>query len=237
MTRSALITFCVATLLFSQTAGSLGLFEGESDVGNPAIKGSAMFDPAKKEYRVTGAGANIWAKTDEFHFVWKKLSGNVRLTATMRFVGTSAAEHRKAGLMLRKSLEPGSPYVDAVVHGNGLTELQFRETADDITRGFRFPVVAPARIALEKRGNVFSLWEAKEGEPLREAGSVQMPLNGELYAGLFLSSHNEKISESVVFSDVNIEMGRSQPSSLPLQAQFRGPGLRRRCAAQQSCDQ
>ncbi|MDQ6665908.1 MAG: hypothetical protein M3Z23_16125 [Acidobacteriota bacterium] len=204
MTRSSFLIFGVATLLFSET-GSLGLFEGESDVGNPAIKGAAVFDPVKKESRVTGAGANIWAKTDEFHFVWKKLSGNVRLTATMHFAGASDAAHRKAGLMLRKSLDTGSPYVDVVVHGSGLTSLQFREAEDDITRGFNFPVAGPARIALEKRGNMYSLWEGAEGEPLREAGSLQAPLNGELYAGLFLSSHNPKVSETVVFSEVKIE--------------------------------
>ena len=205
MTRTVFLTLGLTTLLIPQTTGGLGLFEGESDIGNPSTKGSAVFDPAKKAYRVTGAGDNIWARKDEFQFVWKKLSGNVRMTATLHFVGTSATGHRKAGLMLRKSLEPGAPYVDAVVHGDGLTALQVRETADDITRGFRFPVVAPARIALEKRGNVYSLWQGSEGEPLREAGSVQVGLTGEVYAGLFVCSHNPTVSETVVFSDVKME--------------------------------
>jgi TolB protein len=205
MKRTKILVAGFTTLLFSQTAGRIGLFEAESDVGNPAIKGSVVFDAAKKEYRITGAGANIWAKNDEFHFVWLRRSGDVRMTATLHFEGTSPTLHRKAGLMLRKSLETGAPYVDAVVHGNGLTALQVRETADDITRGFDFPVVAPTRIRLERRGNVYTLWQGKEGESLQEAGSIQCHLDDPVYAGLFISAHNPKLTETVVFSDVTIE--------------------------------
>ncbi len=184
MKRAFLLATGVTALLLSQPVGRSGLFEAESDVGNPAIKGSVAFDSAKNEYRLTGSGANIWAKTDEFHFVWIQLSGNVRMTATLHFEGTSSTLHRKAGLMLRTSLETGAPYVDAVLHGNGLTALQVRETADDITRGFNFPVVAPTRIRLERTGNVYTLWQGKQGEPLQEAGSIQCNLADPLYAGL-----------------------------------------------------
>jgi hypothetical protein len=187
--------------------GELGTFEGSTDVGNPALKGSVAFDSARGEYRITGAGANIWAKSDEFQFVWRKLSGNVTMTATMQFVGTGGAAHRKAGLMLRASLEPDAPYVDAVVHGDGLTQIQWRESAADVTRAVKFPVEGPAQIRIERRGNVFTMSTAKApGEPLQEAGSIAVPLGGApVYAGLFVCSHDPKAVESVVFSNVTIE--------------------------------
>ena len=208
MKQSILLALGTAAWLAAQTAGPLGIFDGESDVGNPGIKGSATFDPVKKEYQVAGAGANIWAKTDEFHLVWKRLSGNISLTATMHFAGASAVGHRKAGLMVRKTLEPGSPYVDAVVHGDGLTTLQVRDVADDITRGFRFPVAGPARIRLERKGNVYSLWQGKAGEALQEAGSVQAGLGSDpIYVGLFIGSHDAKATQTATFSDVTLENG------------------------------
>lgn len=206
MTRAALLTLGTALFVAAQSPAPIGVFDGESDVGNPAIKGSVTFDLQKKEYRLTGAGANIWAKSDEFHFVWKRLSGNMSMTATMHFVGTSAAEHRKAGIMIRKNLEPGSPYVDAVVHGDGLTSLQVRDVADDITRGFRFPVQAPHRIRLERNGNIYSMWHGKDGESLQEAGSVQFGIGSDpVYIGLFISSHAAKTTETAVFSGVVLE--------------------------------
>ena len=105
-----------------QTSG-LGIFTNEGSVGQtpPGVK--AQYDAAKGEYRITGGGANMWGATDAFYFVWKKVSGDVSLSADIQWVGTSAAEHRKAVLIVRQSLDPGSPYADAVSHGNGLTSL------------------------------------------------------------------------------------------------------------------
>jgi hypothetical protein len=204
--RKPAFILAVTAATLAQAASELGTFESATDVGNPALKGSTAFDSGRGEYRITGGGANIWAKSDEFHFLWRKLSGNVTMTATMRFVGTGGAAHRKAGLMVRASLEPDAPYVDAVVHGDGLTNLQFRETAGDITRGVRFPVVGPTQLRLERRGNVFSLWTAKDGEALQEAGSIPVPFGGgPVYAGLFVCSHDPKAVETVVFSNVTIE--------------------------------
>jgi hypothetical protein len=204
--RKSTFIIALTTAGLAQAAAELGTFESATDVGNPALKGSTTFDSARGEYRLTGGGANIWAKSDEFHFLWRKLSGNVSMTATMQFVGTGGAAHRKAGLMLRTSLEPDAPYVDAVVHGDGLTNLQYRETAGDITRAVRFPVIGPTQIRLERRGNVFSMWTARPGEPLQEAGSIAVPLgSGPVFAGLFVCSHDPKAVESVLFSNVSIE--------------------------------
>jgi hypothetical protein len=60
-----------------------------------------------------------------------------------------------------------------LVHGDGLTALQFRETAGDITRSFRFPVVAPTRIKLERQGPLFTLWTGGEGKPLPDGTPVE----------------------------------------------------------------
>src|ERR1700676_5037216 len=52
-----------------QPATPLGIFEAHSDVGITPKRGSATYDPATAEYRVTGGGANMWAGVDAFHFV------------------------------------------------------------------------------------------------------------------------------------------------------------------------
>src|SRR5438128_1210699 len=62
-------------------ADGLGPFESSGDVGVTPQKGKVEFDAGPGEYRVTGGGANIWATADAFQFVWKKMSGDVALTA------------------------------------------------------------------------------------------------------------------------------------------------------------
>src|SRR6266545_4657884 len=108
---------------------ALGLFENHGDVGDVRKAGSLEYDPARETYLVAGGGENMWFTNDAFHFAWKKLSGDVSLAADIRWIGSGGNAHRKAGLLIRQSLDADSAYADAVVHGDGLTSLQCRETA------------------------------------------------------------------------------------------------------------
>lgn len=116
-------------------AQSLGVFTNSSDVGTPSTigPGSATYDVATKIYTISGGGENMWAAADHFHYVWKKISGDVTLEATLGFVSSSPATgtpdaHRKACLVIRQTLDADSVYADAATHGDGLTSLQWRDT-------------------------------------------------------------------------------------------------------------
>ena len=187
------------------SAQSLGPFESHSDVGNSPKKGSVEYDSSTGEYRITGGGANMWEATDAFHFVWKKLSGDVTLTADVRFIGTGAVEHRKAALIIRQSLEPDSAYADVARHGDGLTSLQYRLTPHAITEEVRSAVNGPVRIRIERRGDQFTMYAGSPGEDLKPSGPVTVVLHDPVYAGLAVCSHDANILETAVFSNVMIE--------------------------------
>ena len=136
--KRALPAACAASILLAFVAAAgqtndLGIFTDQGSVGETTPGSKAQYDASKREYTITGGGANMWATSDAFYFVWKKVSGDVALSADIQWVGTSAAEHRKAVLILRQSLDPGSLYADAVSHGNGLTSLQFRGAPNEQT--------------------------------------------------------------------------------------------------------
>jgi len=52
--------------------------------------------------------------------IWKRISGDVTITADVRFIGTGAVDHRKAVLMVRQNLNPDSAYADVSLHGESL---------------------------------------------------------------------------------------------------------------------
>src|SRR5258708_7080793 len=103
-----------------------GIFEDPADVGTVLHPGSSTFDAAKSSYTLRGSGENMWATQDAFQFAWKKVSGDVELTADIQFRNTAGNEHKKAVLIFRQSLDADSVYVDVALHGNGLTALQYR---------------------------------------------------------------------------------------------------------------
>ena len=151
----------------SKVADSLGIFENQADIGAVLHPGKAEFDAATRTYTVSGSGDNMWGTKDAFHYVWKKAAGNCSLAADLSFVGAGKEAHRKACLVIRQGLDADAAYVDAALHGDGLTSLQFREAHGAATHEVQANLSAPARVLLEKRGNYVRLYLAGRGEELR----------------------------------------------------------------------
>ena len=154
---------------------------------------------------MSAAGANIWATADSFHFVWKKVSGDVSLTADIDFpVKTAnAPPHRKAVLMLRQDLAPDSAYADAAFHGSGLTALQFRHIKGGISQDIELNTTSGSRFRIEKRGDNVTLFVSFPSEPLHQVGSsTRVHLSGDFYLGLGVCAHNASVPEKAVFSKV-----------------------------------
>jgi hypothetical protein len=189
----------------AQQGDGVGVFESHADVGNPAKPGSVEFDAAAKTYKIAGGGTNMWANTDAFHFAWKKMSGDVSLAADIVFPTPGGDAHRKAVLILRQTLDADSPYVDAALHGDGLTSLQYRETKGGRTSEVQAKVKGPKRLRIEKRGQDVSLWVG-DAEPLKRSGAtIRLKLEEPFYVGLGVCAHDNAAIETAVFS--NVELG------------------------------
>lgn len=217
MKRSSLIlALCIVTAVLiggvaqNAIAAKLGLFQKHKDIGVTPKKGSVHYDASTGEYRVTGGGANMWFQTDAFQFVYKKISGDVSFTADVHFVGKGVEQHRKVALMIRQSLDPDSAYADVAVHGDGLTSLQYRETAGATTLESRSDVKAPTRIHIERHGNQFSISAGTNTGDMKTTGPVTVKMQDRVYIGLVVCSHNASVLETAVFSDVTIQQTARQ---------------------------
>ena len=187
-------------------AGAVGVFEGHQDVGTVLHPGSAGFDTAKQSYTLTGSGENMWFGMDDFQFAWKKMSGDVAISANITFVGEKGNEHRKAVLMIRQTLEGNAPAVDIARHGVGLTSLQFRDAAGADDHEVQLNVSGPKRVRLEKRGDYFYAFASgKDGKLEPMGASTKLVLDGAFYVGIGVCAHDKDASESAVFSNVKIE--------------------------------
>lgn len=184
----------------------LGIFEDHGDVGTVLNTGSARYDSARQTYTITGSGENMWFGVDDFQFVWKKVSGDVAISADIAFVGDKGNNHRKAVLMIRQSLDGNSPAVDIARHGDGLTSLQFRTAAGADDHEVQSNVSGPQRVRLEKRGDSFYAFVSGKDGHLQPAGaSTKLALTEPFYIGIGVSAHDKDATETAVFSNVKIE--------------------------------
>jgi TolB protein len=184
-------------------AAQFGVLENHGDVGAVLHPGSVEYHAAKRSYTIAGSGENMWFASDAFQFVWKKMSGDVTLTADISFLGKGVNEHRKAVLMIRQTLDADSPYADAALHGSGLTSLQYREEKGAATHEIQANISAPKRLRIEKRGAYFSMWLADASGEFRPAGgTTRIALKEPFYVGIGVCSHDKDVVEKAVFSNV-----------------------------------
>ena len=201
------LTSCAPVVISAQAHNEqVGIFQDHGDVGTVLHQGSARYDSANASYTVTGSGENMWFGLDDFQFVWKKMSGDVAISANINFVGDKGNNHRKAVLMIRQSLDGDSPAVDVARHGDGLTSLQFRDAPGVNTREVQSNVSAPQRVRLEKRGDYFYAFVSGKDGKLEAAGaSTELALNGPFYIGIGISAHDKDDVQTAVFSNVRVE--------------------------------
>ena len=90
--RTAVALLALSWCLFAASSPNLwasaptGLFESHADVGSVLHPGSLEYNPVQGKYTVSGSGENVWATADAFHFVWKKVTGDVSLAADVSFL-------------------------------------------------------------------------------------------------------------------------------------------------------
>lgn len=199
------LTCLFAALAIAQTE-KFGSFTNSDDVGAPPLKGATEFDATTGQYKITGSGSDIWGKADQFHYVWREMSGNFAVTARAKFL-TEGIGHRKAVIMLRKGLDTDSPFVQLTIHGDGTPAVQFRNTKADNTNTVDFPMEGPGTWALKlvRQGSTITLWISKDGASLRELGHTANQLGSPVLVGLGVSSHTQEATNTVLFSDVSVE--------------------------------
>jgi Tol biopolymer transport system component len=198
-------TFLFSLLLLSMmlnAQNSIGIFQHQFDVGNTQT-GSATYNAQTQEYTLEGSGNNIWFNHDGFHYLCTQLTGDFILRCNASFIGKGVEQHRKFGWMIRSSLDSTSACASVAVHGDGLTSLQYRKSNNDTMKEVRSTLTAADVIQLERRGNTYIMSVARKGEIFTE-DSIQLDLGDNVYAGLFVCSHNATVKEKAIFNNVRI---------------------------------
>lgn len=164
----------------------------------------SFLEASDGSFTMNGGGRDIGDTSDQFHFVYQQLSGDGSLTVLVKnMVAWEPAA--KAGLMVRKALDPGSKnaYI-AVTGGNGVT-FQWRATtngaaADSRTAGFK----APYWVRITRTGNVFKAERSADGKAWTQQGTdTVVPMAANVYIGMAVTSHDATDVMEVRFSNVS----------------------------------
>ncbi|MEU6859742.1 PQQ-dependent sugar dehydrogenase [Glycomyces sp. NPDC046736] len=192
---SALGTAVFSTVAVRNAAPMVPVPWSCGDVGSPVRPGAAVFEEGV--WTVTGAGDDIWADADQFHFCHQVLEEDGQITA--RVVSQEDTnDWAKAGVMVKASTETGSPYAALMVTPANGVHLQSGFDMD-----VEGPEVgAPVWLRLSRSGDVVAASWSTNGTTWTEIGTTELP--GEAVVGLFVTSHNGSTPSTVEFDSVTV---------------------------------
>jgi len=160
-----------------------------ADIGAVGVAGTS--GQQGETLTLAGSGADIWSRTDAFHFVSRMVSGDISLTVHVLQVQTTDP-WAKAGLMVRESAAPDSANVlICVTPKNGVAFQQRSATGVPATSVFGVPHArAPYWVRLVRRGDVFAAESSPDGQNWVPTGSTTVAMKPGVYVGLAVCSHN-----------------------------------------------
>ena len=179
------------------------------DVGNPAIPGSQSLHDAT--WTVQGAGEDIWGNADQFHYIWRDLVGNGPLS--VRVVSQQAkGSYAKAGIMVRQSLLPSSPYYAVFMESGKVANgtnigVETRTNQGLIsTQVAAISGSAPVYLRITRAGDIYSAYTSNDGVTWRliQGSTTTVGLGGTPLAGMALSSHGVDDVTTATFDKVTI---------------------------------
>ncbi|HUT45874.1 MAG TPA: hypothetical protein VMX36_06280, partial [Sedimentisphaerales bacterium] len=207
----------------------VGVFDDAMDIGNPLGIGRTVYegyvwkgDMLTQQYLIMGGGGDIWGDWDQFHYAYKKVSGEVRLSACFEWIVFSN-DSAKAGVMLRNSLDGGS--VHRFMTRRGLDDyagLQGRVNAGGGSSEFGelwkdgVQALAIQRVTVEGLTFIEGLADFGSGWESRAIDLVLGGFDDEITAGVAITSHDDNQLVQARVWNVNYERNTALIGELDL---------------------
>jgi outer membrane protein assembly factor BamB len=181
---------------------SCGDIGAVAPAGGQSVSGSV--------WTVQGGGPDIWGTADAFHFAWQSLAANGTVSGQVTSI-QATDPWAKSGVMLRATIDPGSPYYAAyLTKGNGLA-VQARTAQGVAAIGVASVAgVPPEYLQISRSGTSFTVSTSSDGVTWTAVpgSTLSVPnLSGSLLAGVAVSSHQAGVSSAVGFNAPTVTGG------------------------------
>ena len=186
------------------------------DIGSPTPAGSENVSAGT--WTVAAGGSGIGGTNDQLRFMSQPSAGDVQITAQVTAESGGSGSHPQAGIMLRQTSDPGSPYYGIFVTPGGLS-VEYRNTPDTASKVANIIPLGglPVYLQIQRKGDVLQASTSTDGVNFTtvpgSTATVVMPYAS--LAGLVASSGDNGTSATDTFDDVSIGGITDTPQSSP----------------------
>ena len=175
------------------------------DIGSTGVPGSA--EVSSGIWTIEGSGANISGSSDEFHFAYQQITGDVDIRVRVASFDDVHA-WSKTGVMIRETLSGNARNAFMMVTPSSGRFLQFRATqGGTTTRRNGVSGAAPVWLRLVRQGSQFTGYFSANGASWTTAGTATIDMTTAAYVGLAVSSRVDSTLATATFSDLQVAAG------------------------------
>lgn len=197
----------VGTMASAQTSPPDGWLDGNINGG------TGTWSSDDEGFTVTGSGTDIWGTADSFHFAYQVLNGDGEFRARVRQVSGTQA-WTKVGLMIRQSLDPGSPHHYLLASLSRGLAYQRRLSAGAIS--LNTPLTSSATAIwyrIVRSGAAAQLGMSDDGVNWQTIATVSWP-TGPTYIGFAVTSHDSSTTATAFGRFDNVALTGNQRSAV-----------------------
>ena len=183
-----------------------------TDVGYPLPPGSQSLSGGT--WTVQAGGNDIWNNFDQFRFVSQTLSADGSVSAHITSQ-TNTNPWAKAGVMLRQTTDPGSPYYAVFVTPSSGIAVQYRSAQGGASGQLALVSgTVPAYLMVARAGSTYTAYTSIDGANWTAVtgSSITISMSGPVLAGLAATSHNGSALGTITYDTVNISTTLSCPA-------------------------
>jgi len=183
-----------------------------TDIGGPLPSGQDTLTSGI--WTVVAGGTDIWGTIDSFHLASRSLTAQGSVSAGIT-AQTDTSPWAKAGVMVRATTNPGSPYYAVfVTPGNGV-QVQWRSAQGGVSNSLSPAQVMGVPLHLKvtrytpkgvNQPTYYTAYTSTNGTIWTEipASSIPLSMPGKLLAGLAITSHAQGIGSGVTLQNVTV---------------------------------
>jgi hypothetical protein len=166
------------------------------------LGGSATYSSGT--FSVSASGGDIWGTGDGFHYAYRTLSGDGEIIARVT-AQENSNPWAKSGVMIRETLNGDSKHATMMVTPANGFNLQYRSTTAGSSGGISGGALNAAPnnwVRLVRSGSTLTGYKSADGSSWTQVGSVSISMNGNVYVGLAVTSHDNNLLNTTTFDNV-----------------------------------
>jgi hypothetical protein len=184
-----------------------------TNVGAPAVSGRASYSGAT--FNVESAGTRVGLTSDQFYYVYRRITGNATIIARVGSVEYTHAS-AKAGVMIRESLSTSSRHAFALVTPARGIGFHRRLSTGGRTTGTNVGGAAPVWLRIVRSGSTFTASRSNNGTTWTTIARSTISMRSTVYVGLAIASYNARRLATGMFTNISVRGTAPAPPSAGL---------------------